>query len=141
MLRLILSGLLLLPLQVLAEWVLDPAASSLTFASTKNGEITEQHRFTQLAGSVRDNGEARLTINLASVDTRIPIRDERMRDLLFQVTQFPSATFSTRLALAPILELQDESSYSTLISGELDLHGAKIVLEVPVEVKIGRAHV
>ncbi len=134
MLRLLLTALLLFPVQAWAEWVLDPAASSMTFATTKNSEITEQHRFTQLSGSVRDNGEARLTINLASVDTRIPIRDERMRDLLYQVTQFPSATFSTRLSLAPILELQDESSYSTLISGELALHGAKIVLEVPVEV-------
>jgi len=121
-------------MQAQADWLLDSARSELTFASTKNGEITEVHMFRKFEGTVSSKGEALLTIDLNSVDTRIPIRDKRMREVLFLTPQFPRAEFTTRIKLAPLLELQNDTSYSTLLSGELSLHGIKLVVEVPVEV-------
>jgi hypothetical protein len=91
------AALSLLAGTVFADWQLDNAASRLAFVSVKAGDVGEVHRFTALEGSVTEAGEARVTIRLASVDTLIPIRDERMRELLFKTATYPSAEVTTRL--------------------------------------------
>ena len=80
-----------------ADWHLDNDASRLSFVTVKAGDVAEVHRFTDLSGSVGADGHARVVIQLASVDTLIPIRDERMRDILFRTSVFPTAVVTTRL--------------------------------------------
>ena len=76
----------------LAEgWTVDSAASTFGFASIKNGDIAETHEFGALSGGVAADGSAEIAISLASVETRVDIRDERMRDVLFDVATFPLA--------------------------------------------------
>lgn len=88
-------------------WTVDPEASALNFFSLKNDEIAEQHAFTGLSGSVAADGTARIEISLASVASGIDIRDQRMRDMLFQVADWPLAEVSAQVdpaafeALAP----------------------------------------
>ena len=74
-----------------AEWVLDNDASRLSFVSTKAGSVAEVHRFTSLRGGIDRRGNVAVAIFLQSVDTLIPIRDERMRELLFETATFPAA--------------------------------------------------
>lgn len=82
---------------VWADWQLDASQSTLTFLSDKNAGIVEQHAFENFDVTVSDAGEIRADIELASVETRIGIRNERMREMLFKVAEFPKATLSGSL--------------------------------------------
>jgi hypothetical protein len=83
-------------------WDLDPAASSLSVVSVKNGDVAETHRFTGLTGAVADNGAALVAISLGSIETGIDIRDERMRTMLFDLAAHPFALVSARVDLAAL---------------------------------------
>lgn len=105
------------------SWTLDAAESNLAFVTVKGGQVAEAHSFPGLTGSVSESGEATLAIDLASVDTLIDVRNERMREMLFNVAEFPSATVTTTL---------DPAAFGTLLAGDtmvqsvtatLDLHG------------------
>lgn len=105
-----------------ADWTLVPEESSLGFVSVKNARIAEGHVFTSIEGAVSDSG-AELVVDLGSVDTLIPIRNERMRELLFEVASFPTATFRTGIDLDTLEDLAVGESRRMDVSGELDLHG------------------
>ncbi|MEE4297800.1 MAG: YceI family protein [Pseudomonadales bacterium] len=107
-----------------ADWRLVAEDSSLGFVSVKNARIAEGHQFTALSGSVDEEG-AELVIELASVDTLIPIRDERMRELLFEVARFPTAIFRTAIDPASFEDLAVGESRRMDVSGELALHGER----------------
>src|SRR5688572_8053740 len=77
-----------------AEWTLDGRASSFFYVTTKAAAVTEVNSFSGLSGGISDEGKASLVIDLETVDTAIEIRDQRMRDLVFQVADFPDATVS-----------------------------------------------
>ena len=102
-----LSSLLLaavaLPAQ--ANWYLDGESSRLSFVSTKNANVSEVQRFLVLHGKVDPNGRAEVEVELDSINSGIPLRDERMRKELFQIEQFPEATITTQIDLRPINDL------------------------------------
>ena len=109
-----------------ASWTLDNDASQVSFVSVKAGDAGEVHRFTQISGSVTEDGNASFTIQLASVDTLIPLRDERMREMLFETELFPTASLSTNIGpdLLATLEPGDSVDYSANLT--LDLHGKTV---------------
>lgn len=72
-----------------AAWQLDSAQSSLHFVTVKNDVVAETHRFTQLQGQWADDGQFRVEIPVQSLDTQIPLRNERMLEHLFQAKQYP----------------------------------------------------
>lgn len=108
-----------------AAWNLDNNQSDLYFTSTKNSTIQEKSQFTELAGHIDDNGQANLTVSLSSVDTRIPIRDERLRDILFQTMTFPKAVFTLTIDPKQMEMLNDKQPHTLDVDGVLDLHGVK----------------
>jgi hypothetical protein len=79
------------------DWTLDAAGSRLTYVSIKAGEVAETNRFPRLSGSVAPDGTASLEIDLASVDTGAELRDERMRDIFFEVADNPKAAVTAKL--------------------------------------------
>ncbi len=89
-----------------ADWALDNDRSELTFISVKAGDIGEVHRFTHIEGQVSATGEVSVAIATASVDTMIAIRDERMRELLFESEIFPNITVTSKVDTA---QLDDQS--------------------------------
>ena len=97
----------------LAGWQLNNQLSQLSFVSVKAKDIAEAHTFKELRGGIDASGEVELVIELASVDTLIPIRDERMQKLLFETNLFPKARFKTRVDLEKL---------SALPVGSADLH-------------------
>ena len=66
-----------------APWQLDLTQSELGLTSTKNSQISERHTVRFLSGSVSAEGKARVEVDLGSIETRIPIRNERMQKFLF----------------------------------------------------------
>lgn len=120
----LLAACMSLPAQ--ADWYLDNESSRLSFISTKAGNLSEVHRFLTLHGRIDARGAARLRVEMESVSTGIPVRDERLRSLLFSTKEFPDAHIMAQLNLAPITDLAP---------------GAQLEISLPVQVEIrGRKH-
>ncbi|MEJ2130783.1 MAG: YceI family protein, partial [Gammaproteobacteria bacterium] len=117
-----------------ASWSLDASGSYLSFVTTKNSDVAEAHAFIGLRGEVSDSGAAELTIEMASVHTLVPVRDERMRDVLFEAGKFPLATFSTEIDLEPLLAMAPGETRTTELVGQLDLHGVATTTRADVAV-------
>jgi polyisoprenoid-binding protein YceI len=115
-----------------ADWQLVNKDSQLSFVSIKAAHIAERHMFTALSGNVKEDGTAQLSVDLGSVNTGIEIRDQRMRDLLFSVADFPSADFTTALDLAPVSALAIGAQTNLLVQGKLRVQ--KIVVDVETEI-------
>ena len=119
---------------VLAGWVIDPEGSYVGFASVKNDLIAENHSFTQITGAIEDSGDANIVIALASVETLIPIRNERMQAILFEVVQYPDVTVTANLDLDEFTSLRlGESRTDTILLG-VNLHGTDVSKNVLVKV-------
>ncbi|MFN2219564.1 MAG: YceI family protein [Anaerolineae bacterium] len=104
-------------------WQLQPADSSLSFVSIKKDSIGEVMHFKDMTGSLEAGGAALLSISLDSVDTGVPVRDQRMRDLLFQVDQYPTATFQGTIDMTAVASLKSGDQIHVPIKGKLTLHG------------------
>jgi polyisoprenoid-binding protein YceI len=117
------AALALIALPASADWTLNNGQSNLSFISVKKGDVAEVHRFDQLNGSVDGTGNVELTIQLASVNTAIPIRDERMREMLFNTKAFPSADLTGKIDISEIIKLGVGGIIVSTLQGELTLHG------------------
>jgi polyisoprenoid-binding protein YceI len=115
-----------------AGWDLDNSQSALYFTSTKNKDIQEQSTFTKLSGHIDENGQGQLTVSLNSVDTRVPIRDQRMREVLFQTFNFPDAVFTVTIDSKQMQMLNDKQPHTLNVDGMLDLHGVKHEIKTDV---------
>lgn len=120
---LLLAACLALPAQ--AGWYLDNESSRLSFISTKAGNFSEVHRFLTLHGKVDDQGAACLRIELESVSTGIPVRDERLRSVLFKVEQFAEAQVMAQLNLGPITDLAPGAQLELRLPIQVEIHGRK----------------
>jgi len=115
-----------------SAWQLDNQLSSFNFVTIKKGDVGEVQKFTQLAGTVSQNGKVEFTIDLTSVDTKIDIRNERIKKYLFNTDVFPKAAFTTQLGNTAISSIKVGSSKALKVSGEIDLHGQKQLVELQV---------
>ncbi len=98
-----------------ADWTLDPAQSQLRFVSVKNAVVAEVHKFTQLTGNWADDGKVTVNIPVATLDTMIPIRNERMLEHLFKANTFPNISAAAMIApqLTSDLMVGGSMQYST----------------------------
>lgn len=118
----------------MADWTLDGAASSLYYVTSKAAAISEVNHFTGLSGRVTDAGQATLEIELGSVATNIEIRDQRMRELVFQVDQFPSATVALQVDAAMLSALKPGEVREQQVEARLSLHGVEQTLPARVAI-------
>ncbi len=105
----------------LADMKLLPEASTVQFISVKNAAVAEVHHFTELSGGISGN-RAAVDIPLASVETGIPIRNERMQKLLFNVAEFPTATIMASVDMDAVTALENGESLSMPVELTLSLH-------------------
>ena len=120
-----------------AQWKLNENNSHLSFVSIKNNAVAEVNRFESLSGAVTVAGEATVNIALDSIETNIPIRNDRMKTMLFQTGIFTQASVSTQLDIPVFRDLETGASISAELSLELNLHG--IMGKVPARVRVTRA--
>ena len=128
------SALLFSTVIMANEWQLNAEASQLTFISIKKTHIAETHSFKQLKGSLDAQGQFSLDIDLASVDTNIAVRDERMKTYLFDIKQFSTATVSANIDLEYLDALAEGSSKQMTVDAMLNLHGETQALTLNVVV-------
>ena len=119
-----------------ADWKLNESNSHLGFVSIKNNAVAEVHRFDSLSGAVTAAGEATVNIALDSIETNIPIRDDRMKTMLFQTDLFTQASVSTQLDMPVFRDLETGASITEELSLDLNLHG--IMGRVTAKVRVTR---
>ena len=115
-------------------YVLDSENSSLYFVSSKQTHVVESHHFTDLYGSISASGEANLGINLSSAETGIAVRNQRVRDLLFEVETFSEALVSLPVNLASLAAQDIGSTRTESISATLNLHGISAAVDTEVTI-------
>lgn len=117
-----------------SAWTLDAAASDLNYVTIKSGEIAEVNSFETLNGGVTDDGTATVVIDLTSVSTGVDIRDERMRDILFNVAETPTASVAATIDPASFEALKVGESTTTTLDGTLSLKGVEAPFQAEVNV-------
>lgn len=117
-----------------AGWILANDASRVSFVTIKADQIAEVHRFRSVDGTIDDAGNAQVTIDLASVDTLIPIRDQRIREILFEVAKFPSATLTGKVDMAALDALADGQTTTIGVEGSLAMNGETLLLTIEFHV-------
>lgn len=113
-------------------WALDPAGSRLSYVSIKAGEVAEANRFDTLSGAVAADGTATLDIDLASVNTGVDIRNERMREIFFGVADNPTAVVTAKLDPAAFAGLAVGQSITRALKASVALKGAEGEIETEV---------
>ena len=126
--------LILFSSSVFSDWHLVNEESKLNFISIKASNIAEIHSFKKISGNVKENGEAQLSINLASLETLIPIRNERMGNLLFETKIYPSAVFKLEVDLEKMLLIDIGKSYEVKYRGMFVFKNKQFPLLVKLKV-------
>ena len=94
--------------------------SIIQFISIKNNAVGELSQFESVVGSVTDEGQVDIRVALNAVETNVGIRNERMKELLFEVGLFPEAIITAQLAPSAVSATQSHIIETTLA---IDLHG------------------
>ncbi len=115
-----------------STWQIDPNHSAAQFAVRHLTISTVRGAFTKVSGTVQldDKDIAKssvdVTIDAASVDTRVPDRDNDLRsDHFFDVAKYPTITFKSK-------KVEQAGAGKLRITGDLTIHGTtkEVVLDV-----------
>ena len=120
--------------QALASWHLDPLHSELHFVTVKNSAVTEVHSFRTIDGMINNQGVAVVDIDLASVNTHIEIRDERIKDMLFNVVNYPEASLSAQVDLKVLNGMKVGEIKTVPLTVDLSLHDYQQKIDTKVSV-------
>ena len=123
-----------LSLSALGDWELVPGESDIAFATIKNSAVVESHTFERFSGEVTLSGAANIRVDLASLETRIPIRNERMGTLLFNIDQFPSLDINSKLDVKSLANMEEGASTHLEVPAKINLHGTEANIPLPLVV-------
>lgn len=126
-------------LSVSAAYSVDAQQSALNFVTTKAGQpgvsgFSEVSRFSRFSGALSTSGRITLDVDLASVETGVGIRDERMRTMLFNVSMWPKANFAAQLDAAQLGAIAANTSRDMDLNGTLTLAGQTLPLSAKLRV-------
>ncbi|PHS30809.1 MAG: hypothetical protein COA95_07790 [Methylophaga sp.] len=117
---------------IAAEWILDSNTSHLNFVSIKKGNIAEVHQFKSLQGQYGTQGQLNVKIDLASVDTQNSVRDQRMKEHLFEVDSVAAATLTAIIDTEIVDAIAEGASEQITVDATLELHGDSKPLTIDV---------
>src|SRR5271165_3215041 len=129
-------------------WNIDPNHTAAPFSVRHMGISTVRGAFTKVSGSAQydpsnpSKTSVEATIEAASVDTRVSMRDDDLRSAnYFDVAKYPTITFKSK-------SVEAAGTGKLKITGDLTIHGTtkEVVLDVdgpsaPVNDPRGNAHV
>lgn len=117
-------------------WSLNPETSNLSFQSVKNETKVETSGFATFTGGISPTGETEIKILLDSVDTKIDLRNVRMRFLFFETFQFPEAVISAQIDPSTLSDLPTIRRKTIDLTYQLALHGVTKEYTAPVVVTL-----
>jgi polyisoprenoid-binding protein YceI len=113
-------------------WQLDPPHSSAQFSVRHLGVSTVRGAFTKVSGTVQYDpanlakSSIQTTIDAASVDTRVDMRDNDLRSPNYlDVKKYPTITFQSK-------KIESAGAGKLKVTGDLTIHGVtkEVVLDV-----------
>jgi len=113
---------------VSADWGVG-AGSQVNYVSIKNNSIAENNAFTRVSGSITEDGSIAISIDLASVETHVDIRNQRMRDIFFEVANHPKALVTGELSASDMAQLDAGVPLERRVSLTVSLHGSDASVE------------
>ena len=115
-----------------AQWQLDNQQSSLNFLSVKKVHIAEVFQITRLSGQLSKAGQLEVKLDLDSIETNIGIRNDRMREHLFETSSFKTAILTSQLPAGVMETVKNGGLVQAEVDAVLDFHG----LTKPLKVKV-----
>lgn len=109
------------------DWTLDGGASHLAFGSIKNDWNGEVHSFSGLSGSVSKDGMVKLNVDLATVETNIDIRNERMIEHVFKAAK--SAEITAQIDMDEVKSMAVGDSKVLDVSGSVNVVGTSVDID------------
>ena len=117
-------------------WDLDAQMSNIRFQSIKNETKVESSSFATFSGGIESDGAAQVKVLLDSVDTKIDLRNVRMRFLFFETFRYPEALVTAQINADDLADLEDVRRKTMTLPFSLDLHGIKKTLLAEVAVTL-----
>ena len=127
------AALLLMAQATLADWRLT-SASKVGYVSIKNNAIAEHNVFSGVTGSLSKKGQLKINIDLSTVETQVDIRNQRMRELFFEVTQYPQAVVTAELDVQELAQIDSGAPLEIVKPFTLSLHGVEVTAEAHLRV-------
>ncbi len=127
-------ALVTLSFPVAASWSVQEDASQVNFVSVKKNAIGESHTLNGISGTISNEGQFDIRLDLNSVETLIPVRNERLKTLFFETETFPHAVATGQLDLTEIEALKVGQLIKQQVEVTVDLHGVKA--DIPVHVQV-----
>ncbi|NEV61745.1 YceI family protein [Thiorhodococcus minor] len=118
----------------LADWSLDPSRSAVTYVTIKAKDVAENNSFTEMQGGIDASGQVEVLLMLDSVETLVPIRNERMREILFKTTDYQEARLSAKVDPKAITDLPVGGIAQIAAEGNLTLHGKTQPMTLSIQV-------
>ena len=114
-----------------ADWQLNRELSAISYLSSKQATadtplMFESNLFREFSGTI-DGSQVELVVELDSLDTKVPIRDERVAEHVFLSKQYPQATVS-----ATVDGIEQLSYERKQISATLTMRGQSRNLQAEV---------
>lgn len=82
--------------------------------------------------------QANFDVDLASIDTGIPLRNEHMRDNFLETKKYPAATFVLKKLDNPPTQLKENQTVKLSGVGDFTVHGKTVSKKVTVEVTLSK---
>jgi polyisoprenoid-binding protein YceI len=120
----------LISLPSFADWTLQADQSQVYFSSVKKDTVAETHQFKTLKGAIAADGQFTLAVDLASAETGVPIRNERLAQYLFETSKFTQATGKGKIDAAELTKQAAGSSKEIKLPVVFELHGKTISKDV-----------
>lgn len=105
------------------NWILNPEHSSISIITTKNNSVSEVSEFKRFSGKISSSHYLNIELDLSSLETNIPIRNERIQKHLFQTEIFPTADIHTQLTADDLTAGVHEITF------DVDLHGVSGIMQ------------
>ena len=112
-----------------ADWTLDMENSGLSYGSIKKNSIGESNHFKSMEGRITDKGDITLLIDLASVETWVDIRNDRMKEFFFKTAEFPVAKLRGQVDMGKFKNLEIGRQQSFEVAFDFNLHGLSQTIE------------
>lgn len=102
--------------------------SLIAFGSIKSNTVGEVHTFDALTGKVNEKGEVSVSIELASLETNIDIRNERMIEHIFKAAD-AKAELTGEIDFDEVHDLAIGATTTVDFEGEISLAGVSSDVE------------
>ncbi|MCV0424132.1 MAG: YceI family protein [Roseibium sp.] len=106
-------------------WQIDAEDTALFYVTTKKEHVAETHMIPDVFGGLSAEGFLRVALDMGSVQSGIEVRDGRLREHLFDVINFPVATFTAEIDVTEYESLSIGESMVGYINGDLVVVGTE----------------